>query len=86
MCFIIGLHGVDNGILTFSQVRIPRENLLDKLVYQHQFQFDSSYMCKGMRFKDAYQSYYKPDQAVCDFVFILRLLFKVHFYVPFHFK
>ncbi|KAM8947067.1 acyl-coenzyme A oxidase-like protein [Pelodytes ibericus] len=25
-----GLHGVDNGILTFKQVRIPRENLLDK--------------------------------------------------------
>ncbi|KAG8444082.1 hypothetical protein GDO86_009315 [Hymenochirus boettgeri] len=25
-----GLHGVDNGILTFNQVRIPRENLLDK--------------------------------------------------------
>ncbi|XP_038621480.1 acyl-coenzyme A oxidase-like protein [Tachyglossus aculeatus] len=25
-----GLHGVDNGILTFDQVRIPRENLLSK--------------------------------------------------------
>ncbi|KAG9484072.1 hypothetical protein GDO78_009789 [Eleutherodactylus coqui] len=25
-----GLHGVDNGILTFNQVRIPRENLLDR--------------------------------------------------------
>ncbi|OCT79749.1 acyl-coenzyme A oxidase-like protein [Xenopus laevis] len=25
-----GLHGVDNGILTFNHVRIPRENLLDK--------------------------------------------------------
>ncbi|KAE8601315.1 hypothetical protein XENTR_v10013630 [Xenopus tropicalis] len=25
-----GLHGVDNGILTFNCVRIPRENLLDK--------------------------------------------------------
>ncbi|XP_040207028.1 acyl-coenzyme A oxidase-like protein [Rana temporaria] len=30
MMFKEGLHGVDNGILTFSQVRIPRENLLDK--------------------------------------------------------
>ncbi|XP_062375343.1 acyl-coenzyme A oxidase-like protein [Sardina pilchardus] len=25
-----GLHGVDNGILIFNKVRIPRENLLDK--------------------------------------------------------
>uniref|UniRef100_F7FTD1 Acyl-coenzyme A oxidase n=1 Tax=Ornithorhynchus anatinus TaxID=9258 RepID=F7FTD1_ORNAN len=25
-----GLHGVDNGILTFDQVRIPRDNLLSK--------------------------------------------------------
>uniref|UniRef100_A0A8C5QVB6 Acyl-coenzyme A oxidase n=1 Tax=Leptobrachium leishanense TaxID=445787 RepID=A0A8C5QVB6_9ANUR len=25
-----GLHGVDNGILKFKQVRIPRENLLDR--------------------------------------------------------
>uniref|UniRef100_A0A8C3X8U7 Acyl-CoA oxidase like n=1 Tax=Catagonus wagneri TaxID=51154 RepID=A0A8C3X8U7_9CETA len=25
-----GLHGVDNGILRFDKVRIPRENLLDK--------------------------------------------------------
>ncbi|XP_060044417.1 acyl-coenzyme A oxidase-like protein [Erinaceus europaeus] len=26
----LGLHGVDNGILIFDKVRIPRENLLDK--------------------------------------------------------
>ncbi|XP_077891834.1 acyl-coenzyme A oxidase-like protein [Ictidomys tridecemlineatus] len=25
-----GLHGVDNGILIFNKVRVPRENLLDK--------------------------------------------------------
>ncbi|XP_075720579.1 acyl-coenzyme A oxidase-like protein [Rhinoderma darwinii] len=30
MLYKEGLHGVDNGILTFNQVRIPRENLLDK--------------------------------------------------------
>ncbi|XP_018428522.1 PREDICTED: acyl-coenzyme A oxidase-like protein [Nanorana parkeri] len=30
MLFKEGLHGVDNGILTFNQVRIPRENLLNK--------------------------------------------------------
>ncbi|XP_063774157.1 acyl-coenzyme A oxidase-like protein isoform X1 [Pseudophryne corroboree] len=30
MMYKEGLHGVDNGILSFSQVRIPRENLLDK--------------------------------------------------------
>ncbi|XP_072265562.1 acyl-coenzyme A oxidase-like protein [Pyxicephalus adspersus] len=30
MMYKEGLHGVDNGILTFNQVRIPRENLLNK--------------------------------------------------------
>ncbi|XP_069625304.1 acyl-coenzyme A oxidase-like protein [Ranitomeya imitator] len=30
MLYKEGLHGVDNGILSFNQVRIPRENLLDK--------------------------------------------------------
>ncbi|XP_047300859.1 acyl-coenzyme A oxidase-like protein isoform X8 [Homo sapiens] len=30
MMYKEGLHGVDNGILIFDKVRIPRENLLDK--------------------------------------------------------
>uniref|UniRef100_A0A5G2RLQ0 Acyl-CoA oxidase like n=2 Tax=Sus scrofa TaxID=9823 RepID=A0A5G2RLQ0_PIG len=30
MMYKEGLHGVDNGILRFDKVRIPRENLLDK--------------------------------------------------------
>uniref|UniRef100_A0A8B7WJH6 Acyl-coenzyme A oxidase-like protein n=1 Tax=Castor canadensis TaxID=51338 RepID=A0A8B7WJH6_CASCN len=30
MMYKEGLHGVDNGILIFNKVRIPRENLLDK--------------------------------------------------------
>ncbi|XP_051692302.1 acyl-coenzyme A oxidase-like protein isoform X2 [Oryctolagus cuniculus] len=30
MLYKEGLHGVDNGILIFDKVRIPRENLLDK--------------------------------------------------------
>uniref|UniRef100_A0A8C0S6H6 Acyl-CoA oxidase like n=1 Tax=Canis lupus familiaris TaxID=9615 RepID=A0A8C0S6H6_CANLF len=30
MMYKEGLHGVDNGILIFHKVRIPRENLLDK--------------------------------------------------------
>ncbi|KAG8509719.1 Acyl-coenzyme A oxidase-like protein, partial [Galemys pyrenaicus] len=30
MMYKEGLHGVDNGILIFDEVRIPRENLLDK--------------------------------------------------------
>nr|XP_010957303.1 acyl-coenzyme A oxidase-like protein isoform X1 [Camelus bactrianus] len=30
MMYKAGLHGVDNGILRFDKVRIPRENLLDK--------------------------------------------------------
>lgn len=30
ICFYTGLNGVDNGILIFNNVRIPRENLLGK--------------------------------------------------------
>jgi hypothetical protein len=31
----LGLNGVDNGILSFDHVRIPRENLLSKWVLLH---------------------------------------------------
>ncbi|KAM5163279.1 acyl-coenzyme A oxidase-like protein [Mantella aurantiaca] len=51
MMFKEGLHGVDNGILTFNQVRIPRENLLDKFgsVSAHG-KYSSSIQNTGARF------------------------------------
>ncbi|KAM9316780.1 acyl-coenzyme A oxidase-like protein [Gastrophryne carolinensis] len=51
MMYKEGLHGVDNGILTFNQVRIPRENLLDKFgsVFQNG-KYSSSIKNTGARF------------------------------------
>ncbi|XP_072533602.1 acyl-coenzyme A oxidase-like protein [Salminus brasiliensis] len=46
-----GLHGVDNGILTFDNVRIPRENLLDKFgSVSADGQYFSYIRSKGNRF------------------------------------
>lgn len=40
-----GLNGVDNGRITFDQVRVPRQNLLDKHGQVHE---DGSYECGEM--------------------------------------
>ncbi|KAK1791381.1 hypothetical protein P4O66_013397, partial [Electrophorus voltai] len=46
-----GLHGVDNGILTFDHVRIPRENLLGKFgSVSPDGQYTSPIQSKGSRF------------------------------------
>ncbi|KAL7890479.1 hypothetical protein AOLI_G00027370 [Acnodon oligacanthus] len=46
-----GLHGVDNGILIFDNVRIPRENLLDKFgSVSADGRYSSPIRCKGNRF------------------------------------
>ncbi|KAG9275009.1 acyl-coenzyme A oxidase-like protein [Astyanax mexicanus] len=46
-----GLHGVDNGILIFDHVRIPRENLLDKFgSVSADGKYSSRIRSKGTRF------------------------------------
>ncbi|XP_007957610.2 acyl-coenzyme A oxidase-like protein [Orycteropus afer afer] len=51
MMYKEGLHGVDNGILIFDKVRVPRENLLDKFgSVAPDGQYHSPIKNKGARF------------------------------------
>lgn len=47
----MGIHGVDNGLLQFRNVMIPRENLLDRITkVDNQGNVDSVFKKKGKRF------------------------------------